>query len=290
MSLGRAWLTKYAWLAAACNLALLCGSIAAHAEEPKPSTAQPNVHVLPTPFVIPGLDRPRTVRLYLPPGYEHSRRRYPVLYMHDGQNLFDAATSYAGEWGVDETLNALAKSRGLQVIVVGIDHGGLARMRELNPWDNAEFGPGEGEQYLEFLVNVVKPWVDEHYRTLRGRRHTAIMGSSMGALISSFAISRYPQVFGAAGLFSPAYWIGPQVYDFTAAHPPPPDTRVYLYAGGSEDEWMVPNAKRMAAVLERAGLPARNLVVSVDPVGRHSEAAWRAEFPRAVAWLLRPGP
>jgi predicted alpha/beta superfamily hydrolase len=288
MSARRAWHTKYAWFAAVCNFSLLLGSSAAHAAEPKPSTAQPNVHVLPTPFVIPGLERARTVRLYLPPGYEHSRRRYPVLYMHDGQNLFDAATSYAGEWGVDETLNALAKSRDLKLIVVGIDHGGTARMRELNPWDNAEFGQGEGEQYMAFVVKVVKPWVDEHYRTLPGRRHTAIMGSSMGALISSFAISRYPEVFGAAGLFSPAYWAGQQVFDVTAAHPPPPDTRVYLYAGGSEDEWMVPHAKRMAAALERAGLPARNLVVSIDPVGRHNEAAWRAEFPRAVSWLFAP--
>jgi predicted alpha/beta superfamily hydrolase len=286
MLLRLAWLTKYAWLAVACNLALLCGPIAAQAEAPKASTAQPNVHVLPTPFVIPGLDRARTVRLYLPPGYEHSHRRYPVLYMHDGQNLFDAATSYAGEWGVDETLNALAKSRGLELIVVGVDHGGTARMRELNPWDNAQFGHGEGEQYMAFLVNVVKPWVDEHYRTLPDRRHTAIMGSSMGALISSFAISRYREVFGAAALFSPAYWAGPQVFDLTAAHPPPPATRIYLYAGGSEDELMVPNAKRMAAVLGRAGLPARNLVVSIDPVGRHNEAAWRAEFARAVTWLF----
>jgi predicted alpha/beta superfamily hydrolase len=289
MSLARARLTKYAWLAAACNLFLLCGWRAAPADEVRPSTAQPNVHVLPTPFLIPGLGRERTVRLYLPPGYERSRRRYPVLYMHDGQNLFDDATSYAGEWGVDETLNALAKSRGLSLIVVGIDHGGLARMRELNPWDNAQFGQGEGEQYLAFLVNVLKPWVDQHYRTLPDRRHTAIMGSSMGALISSYAISRYPEVFGAAGLFSPAYWLGPQVFDTTAARPPPPDERIYLYAGGSEDETMVPNAKRMAAVLKRAGLPARNLVVRIDPVGRHNEAAWRGEFPRAVAWLFAAG-
>ena len=79
---------------------------------PVASTAQPNVHVLPTPFVIPGLNRQRTVRIYLPPGYGRAQRRYPVLYMHDGQNLFDDATAYAGEWGVDETLNAFATSPG----------------------------------------------------------------------------------------------------------------------------------------------------------------------------------
>jgi predicted alpha/beta superfamily hydrolase len=207
--------------------------------------------------------------------------------MHDGQNLFDEATAYTGEeWGVDEALNALAKSRGLRLIVVGIDNGGADRIHELNAWDNPEFGKGEGEQYLAFVVNVLKPWVDQHYRTRPDRRDTAIMGSSMGALISSYAISRYPDVFGAAGIFSPAYWLAPQVFTDSEAHPPPPTTRIYFYAGGSENESMVPDMKRMVALLRRAGLPPRNLEVAVNPVGRHNEAAWRAEFPRAVAWLF----
>jgi alpha-glucosidase len=289
MPMAAASRTKYPWLAAACNLLILCSWSAAGAQDSRPSTAQPNVHVLSTPFVIPGLGRERTVRIYLPPGYEHSRQRYAVLYMHDGQNLFDDATSYAGEWGVDETLNALAKSRGLRLIVVGIDHGGTERMRELNPWDNLEFGKGEGAEYLAFVVDVLKPWVDAHYRTRPDRRHTAIMGSSMGGLISSYAISHYPQVFGSAGIFSPAYWLAPQVFADTEAHPPPHAARIYFYAGGSEDESMVPGVKRMVAVLRQAGLPPRNLEVVINPVGRHNEAAWRAEFPRAIAWLFGAG-
>lgn len=287
MSVARARRTKYAWLAAVCNVLTLCEAGTAPPAATKPSTAQPNVHVLPTPFVIPGLARERTVRIYLPPGYEASRRRYPVLYMHDGQNLFDEATAYVGEeWGVDETLNALAQQRGLRVIVVGIDNGGAERIHELNAWDNPEFGRGEGEQYLAFLVKVLKPWIDQHYRTQPERRHTAIMGSSMGGLISSFGISRYPEVFGAAGIFSPAYWLAPQAFDYAAAHPPRRDTRVYFYAGGSETDTMIPDTKRMVALLRRAGLPPRNLEVVVNPVGRHNEAAWRAEFPRAVTWLF----
>lgn len=270
----------------ACNL-LALGGPAAAAEVPRPSTAQPNVHVLPTPFVIPGLDRRRTVRIYLPPDYQGSSRRYPVLYMHDGQNLFDEATAYVGEeWGVDEALNALAGSRGLRLIVVGIDNGGADRIHELNAWDSQEFGKGEGEQYMAFVVNVLKPWVDQHYRTRPDRRHTAIMGSSMGALISSYALGRYPEVFGGAGIFSPAYWLAPQVFDYTASHPPPPAARLYFYAGGSESESMLPDLKRMVALLRRAGLPDRNLEVEINPVGRHNEAAWRAAFPRAVAWLF----
>jgi alpha-glucosidase len=274
----------------ACNLLAWCGSAGAPAEETRPSTAQPNVHVLPAPFVIPGLDRERTVRIYLPPGYEGSRRRYPVLYMHDGQNLFDAATAYVGEeWGVDETLNALTRTHGLCVIVVGIDNGGADRIHELNAWDNPQYGQGEGEQYMAFVVKVLKPWVDQNYRTRPDRDHTAIMGSSMGGLISSFAVSRYPEVFGSAGIFSPAYWLAPPVFDYVASHPPPPTARLYFYAGGSENDTMLPDMKRMVAVLQRAGLPPRALEVRINPVGRHNEVAWRAEFPRAVRWLIGGG-
>lgn len=282
-------LTRYAWPAIVCNALALASSPAAAEQAARPGTAQPNVQVLPTPFVIPGLNRERTVRIYLPPGYGRSRQRYPVLYMHDGQNLFDDATSYAGEWGVDEALNALARARGLRIIVVGIDHGGAERMRELNPWDNPAFGPGEGEQYMAFVVNVLKPWVDQHYRTRPGVRHTAIMGSSMGGLISGYAISHYPGVFGSAGIFSPAYWTAPQAFIDMEAHPPPRTARIYFYAGGSENDTMVPDTERMAALLRRAGLPPRNLEMVVNPVGRHYEAAWRAEFPRAVAWLFGGG-
>lgn len=114
---------------------------------------------------------------------------------------------------------------------------------------------------MAFVVDVLKPWIDQHYRTLPDRRHTAIMGSSMGGLISTYAISRYSQVFGGAGIFSPAYWLAPQVFDL----------------------------KRMVALLQRAGLPPRSLAVEVNPVGRHGEGAWRAEFPRAVAWLFGAG-
>lgn len=283
------WLLRLPRLlpAIACCLA----SLPACPDEPvpaaKPSTAQPNVHVLPTPFVIPGLNRERTVRLYLPPGYEQSKRRYPVLYMHDGQNLFDDATSYSGEWGIDETLNELARSRGLELIVVGIDNGGSERIHELNPFDNPEFGKGQGQEYTAFIVEVLKPWIDQHYRTRPERRHTAIMGSSMGGLISGYAISHYPLVFGKAGIFSPAYWLAPPVFADTEAHPPPRDARMYFYAGGSESLSMVPDMKRMVALLRGAGIPAANLVMEVNPVGRHHESAWRAEFPGAIEWLFR---
>lgn len=278
---------RYLWPAIACTFAAVLSCPIAAAQAVRASTAQPNVHVLPAPFSMPGLNRERIVRLYLPPGYERSRERYPVLYMHDGQNLFDEATAYAGKkWGVDEALNRLARERNLRVIVVGIDNGGADRIHELNAWDNPAYGKGEGAKYMAFIVEVLKPWIDAHYRTLPDRRHTAIMGSSMGGLISSYAVSHYARVFGSAGIFSPAYWMAPQVFSDTEKHPPPRDERIYFYAGGSESELMVPDMKRMVTVLRSTGLPASNLDVHVDPVGRHNEEAWRAEFPRAVRWLF----
>jgi predicted alpha/beta superfamily hydrolase len=174
-------LANYALLALCCNLCTPRLPAAEAVSAPTPRTAAANVHVLPTAFEIPGLHRTRTVRIYLPPGYEQGGERYPVLYMHDGQKLFDEATAYAGEWGVDETLNALASSRGLKVIVVGVDNGGAERINELTAWDGPEVGRAQGEQYMAFIVEVLKPWIDCHYRTRPDPRHTAIMGSSRAA-------------------------------------------------------------------------------------------------------------
>ncbi len=250
-------------------------------------TAQANVHVLPTPLEIPGLDRQRTIRVYLPPNYEASKKRYPVLYMHDGQNLFDATTAYAGEWGVDETLNALAESQGLEVIVVGIDNGGGNRIHELTAWDNPQLGKAQGRQYMDFVVGVVKPFVDSHYRTKRERMSTAIMGSSMGGLISHYALVHYPDVFGRAGIFSPSYWMAPAVFDVAGERAFRKDAKLAFYVGGKEGDHMQTDLERMAALLRAEGHPEARMHVDISPAAPHNEAAWRAEFPQAVQWLFR---
>jgi predicted alpha/beta superfamily hydrolase len=262
----------------------LSAPAAAAAAKPRASTAQRNVQVL-APMTIPGLGRERTIRLYLPPGYASSQQRYAVLYMHDGQNLFDAATSFLGEWQVDEALNRLARQRGLRLIVVGIDNGGEDRLQELAPFDT-EHGPAEGDAYLAFIVDVLKPYIDAHYRTLTDRADTAIMGSSLGGLISHYALCRYRDVFGKAALFSPSYWYTPEIYAYSAAHPPRDDARVYFYAGGAEDEHMVGNLERMTRMLQSEGFPHANLRVHVVAAAKHNETAWRAEFPRAIEWLF----
>jgi alpha-glucosidase len=122
--------------------------------------------------------------------------------MHDGQNLFDNATSFAGEWKVDEILDSLYTYRGFSAIVVAIYNDDKERINEYSPWKNDSLGiGGDGDKYVKFIVNTLKPFIDRHYRTLSGRENTAIMGSSMGGLISLYAALEYPDVFGNAGIF-----------------------------------------------------------------------------------------
>ena len=255
----------------------------------KPSTALPGVSLLPDMIEMPGLNRKRQVRLYLPPGYATSGKRYPVLYMHDAQNLFDDATAFAGEWKVDETLDALSKEGKLELIVVGIDNGADKRITELNAWDNTRFGQAEGKQYTDFIVKTLKPWIDAKYRTLPGRGDTAIMGSSMGGLASHYAIAQYPQVFSKAGVFSPAYWTAAPSFDFMAAHPLPKDARVYLLMGEKEGDSMVPDVERMAGVVRKSGHPADATVLKIVPGAKHNEQFWSGELREALLWMFKPG-
>ncbi|MES2150617.1 MAG: alpha/beta hydrolase-fold protein [Pseudomonadota bacterium] len=266
-----------------------CGGQAGAAPAPAAqSSAQANVALLPQLLDMPGLDRQRQIRIYVPPSYASSGKRYPVLYMHDGQNLFDAATAYAGEWNVDETMNELAASGQLELIVVGIDNGQDRRMTELNAWSNPAYGPAEGRQYMDFIVKVVKPLIDQQYRTRPERADTAIMGSSMGGLVSHYAINQYPQVFGKAGIFSPSYWVAAPVFDFIAAQPAARDARLYLLMGQLEGGSMVPDVERAYAAVLGAGHPVGAVSLRIVPGAGHNEAFWRAEFRAAVLWLFAP--
>lgn len=273
-------------------LAAALGAPALAADKPadaqKLSTALPGVSLLGEPLAMPGLERKRQLRLYLPPGYATSKKRYPVLYMHDGQNLFDNATAYAGEWKVDETLDTLAREGKLEMIVVGIDNGQEKRMTELNAWDNERIGKGEGREYTDFIVKTVKPMIDKQYRTLPGREHTAIMGSSMGGLASHYALVQYPQVFSKAGVFSPAYWTAQPSFDFVAAKPVPKDARVFLLMGEKEGPQMNADVKRMAEVVKKTGHPAANTVLKIVPGAEHNEAFWAGELREALLWMFAP--
>ena len=251
------------------------------------STAAANVSVISTTFAMPQLGRTRRVWLYLPPGYATSGRRYPVLYLQDGQNVFDAATSFAGEWGVDEALNQLATS-GLDptgCIVVAVDNG-PNRLDEYSPWNNPAYGGGQGDLYVDFLVQTLKPYIDTNYRTLPDRTNTGIGGSSMGALIATYAALREPTVFGKVASFSPAYWFAyPQLAAYAHQHPANPNTRFYFVSGTTESATMAPQMQAIRDSLQRGGVPAANLNFNTRADGQHAEWFWKREFPAGYSWL-----
>ena len=256
------------------------------------STAAANVQIISTSFAMPQLNRSRRVWLYLPPAYAaNPTRRYPVLYLQDGQNVFDAATSFAGEWGVDETLNQLAASGqdATGCIVVAVDNGGSTRLDEYSPWANPRYGGGQGDQYADFLANTLKPYIDSNYRTLPGRASTGVGGSSMGALIATYAASRYPAVFGRVAVFSPAFWFARQpLMTYLQQHPVPADTRFYFVSGTTEDADMVPDMAAVRDTLQRGGVRPANLNFQTRLDGQHAEWFWRREFAAAYQWLFAP--
>ena len=240
-------------------------------------------------LTLPALGVDRSVRVYLPPGYaDCTDCRYPVLYFMDGQNVFDAATSYAGEWGADEVLDGLHEKHGLAVIAVALDHGGEARMQELSVWPNPEFLPAKGEAYLADLIGAVKPAVDARYRTQPEAASTAVAGSSMGGLMAHAAVMRHPEVFGRALVFSPSYWFSPAIAQETARTPLRPGQRVYIYVGGSEGGGMQSDAEAMATRWKATLPDTAALTFKVVASAGHNEAAWRATLPEALCWSFAP--
>ncbi|MEL6733079.1 MAG: alpha/beta hydrolase-fold protein [Bacteroidota bacterium] len=251
------------------------------------STAADNVTVMSASFFMPQLNRNRKVWVYLPPDYDTSGADYPVLYMHDGQNIFDASTSFAGEWEVDETLNALHALGDPGIIVVAVDNGGVHRTAEYTPWPNSQYGGGDGAKYAEFLVQTLKPHIDSTYRTLPDREHTGIMGSSLGGLISTYAGIEYQDVFGKVGIFSPSYWFNSQSYTHVATTGRQQPMKMYQLGGGLESGNVVGNIYRMQDTMLAAGFGPLE-IKSVDvPNGQHSEWFWAQEFEAAYIWLFR---
>jgi predicted alpha/beta superfamily hydrolase len=234
----------------------------------------------------PQLDNARDLLVYLPPSYDDGDRRYPVIYMHDGQNLFDPATSFAGEWRVDQTLEAASRD-GLEVIVVAIPNIGAERSHEYSPFLDPQNGGGRGERYLRFIVETVKRIIDADFRTLADPEQTGIAGSSMGGLISLYGFFRYRHVFGFAGVMSPSLWFANHaVLDWVEGQPFA-GGRIYIDVGMREGRRTVDDVLRLRDVLERKGY--RNLddlLCVVDTAGDHSEEAWARRLLRQMKFLL----
>jgi predicted alpha/beta superfamily hydrolase len=253
----------------------------------KASTASPQVKILTNDFKIPQLNRTRRIWIYLPEGYQQSGEKYPVLYMHDGQNLFEDTSSFSGEWGIDEYLDSV---RSGKYIVIGIDNGGMQRLSEYAPYDfrlktaNSETKiEATGIEYVDFIVKTLKPYIDKTYRTKKDKKNTMIAGSSMGGLISMYAVVKYPKVFGGVGVFSPAFWTAPELFTALEKNGKKIRSNIYFYAGKKESEQMVPDMLKAMEILSSNSRSRIKTVIRDE--GQHNEARWRVEFGEGLDWM-----
>ena len=248
----------------------------------KKHTASANVHIINEKFDMPQLGRQRRVWIYLPADYASSNKKYPVIYMHDGQNHFDEYTSGYGEWGIDELMDKMPAAQ--QCIIVGIDHGGDYRITEYDPYDS-NYGKGRGVDYVEFLVKTLKPYIDKNYRTKKDARHTTIAGSSMGGLISMYAVLKYPDVFGNGGIFSPAFWIAPDIFNYAQQQQLPVKIRFYFVCGDAESDAMTGDMQKMADIIQTKGISKQNTPTVIIKGAKHNETQWNGDFPAFYNWL-----
>lgn len=249
----------------------------------------------------PHLHNRRDVFVYLPPSYmapEMRATRWPVLYMHDGQNLFDPDIAFSGAWRVDLAMQTAARV-GYECIVVGVANMGGARLDEYSAWfDESVGGGGAADLYVDFLLDTLKPMIDAQFRTRPERAATGILGSSMGGLVSLYAYFREPHAFGFCGVMSPALWFARKaVFPFVEAADPPAG-RLWLDVGTDEGPRTVANVRLLRELLLTKGFveprsrpegethAERLLRMVVAPGARHEEAAWGKRLKKAVPWLL----
>lgn len=231
-----------------------------------------------------GLQYERDLIVWLPPSYEKNRRkRYPVLYMHDGQNIFDPATSFLGyDWQADETADALIrKKRMKEIIIVALSN----TPDRLSEYSDAQVG----RNYARFLVSVVKPFIDATYRTKPDRNNTTVMGSSMGGLISFLLVWRYPEVFSQAGCLSTALARDEdrQLFGEIEAYAGPRKrVRIYLDVGGKEPA-LIPGYRALVALLGKKGYTrGKDLECFFDRRGVHNERAWAQRLWRPLTFMF----
>ncbi|RLD28419.1 MAG: alpha/beta hydrolase [Bacteroidetes bacterium] len=237
-------------------------------------------------FIIeaPQLTTHKKIWVYLPKSYKTSNKSYPVIYMHDAQNLFDAETSYAGEWKVDEYLDTISNN---EVIIVGIEHGNEKRADELTPFKNQKYGGGQGDLYLTFIKNTLKPHIDITYRTFKDKTNTTIFGSSLGGLISFYAVIKYPETFGSAGVFSPSFWFNKEIFEFVKTSNINPITKFYFLVGSKERDSTVQDQNKMVTLLKDKGVLDKHIINNIIKGGKHNEAFWSSYFPEAHQWLFQ---
>ncbi|WP_034886421.1 alpha/beta hydrolase [Gillisia sp. JM1] len=222
--------------------------------------------------------------MYLPESHTSKTEKHPVLYLQDAQNLFDISTSYAGEWKVDETLDSL----GLDLIVIGIEHGNDKRIDELTPFPHPEYKGGKADAYLDFVLNTLRPKVDSLYNTSTTAENTFIGGSSLGGLFSYYATLKHPDVFSKAIVFSPSFWYSEDVFSYVESIESEDieDLQFYFRAGEKESETMLPLMFKMKELLSSKLASDTQINIDSIPDGEHNEKLWAKSFPDAALWLL----
>ncbi|HRO09485.1 MAG TPA: alpha/beta hydrolase-fold protein [Saprospiraceae bacterium] len=247
---------------------------------------QPIIEILDSGFEIPQLGRKRRIAVLLPYDYYESDKKYPVLYLHDGQNLFDEYAPY-GNWGIDKSLVSLSEEGIFNAIIVAIDHGGELRIQEYLPYSTPRYTQAEGDLYIRFMLEDLKPMIEEKYRVLGDRASTGIGGSSLGGLISLYAGFQHPDKFGKMMIFSPSLWISEAIYTLAKTFTPGGPTDIYLYAGGMESANHYGQVMRLDNILqEKRKYDGFDVIFAHNPSGRHSEINWGQQFPIAFKWLF----
>ncbi len=247
---------------------------------------RPIIKVIEEAYEIPQLQATRKISALLPHDYYESDKRYPVLYLQDGQNLFDPMAPY-GDWAIDKSLEKLAQEGFSDIIIIAIDHGDNERINEYLPYYHPRYGEGKGNFYIQFIIEKLIPYINKNYKTLTDFENTGIGGSSLGGLISLYAGLSNPGVFGKMMIFSPSLWIAKKIFNQTESFHPLQKSKIYLYSGGMESADHLPNAQRLEAIF-RAKMEENHEIdfrFSVNEIGVHAEIYWRHEFPKAVKWL-----
>jgi len=231
----------------------------------------------------PQLRNARNVDIYLPASYS-VRRRYPVVYMQDGQNLSDPAIAFAGTWDLDGALARLA-GREIEPIVVGV-HNTHDRLFEYSPFAHWKHGGGRADRYLAFLADTLKPRIDRLFRTRPSRAYTAIAGSSMGGLVSFYGWLRRTDIFGHAAAMSPSFWFGrDRLLEYVHARTLPRG-RLYLDVGTAEGDEALRDVQHMRALLHEKGISRTAFAFEQAAGGRHDEAAWARRVDDALEFLF----
>jgi len=245
----------------------------------------PIIHIIDEHFEIPQLIKTRRITALLPWNYHQNEKRYPVLYLQDGQNLFDDYAPF-GSWELLVRLRDIARGNGPEVIIIAIDHAESERIKEFTPTRVTALGIGDGMKYAKFLAETLKPYIDSHFRTRADLSSTGIGGSSMGGLVSIYAAMQHPEIYSKLMIFSPSLWVSPDLSAAFIQQTPQFNGRTYLYGGTHEGSDMVAHLNRFEYHFlhdpYQRDLPFQ---ISVLEGGKHNEAAWGAEFPKALTWL-----